>query len=202
MIAAVSPSTNDYEETLSTLKYADRAKRVRMRVEANVVTSSGNQQNDDVQLVPALQAEVKKLKEMLALQEAYRDRQQLPSNVPMSEQHQVATHAVVQEMQQRVRELEVQLEEREKFIQTLVNARSSLITTGGALSGGRGSGRLNFSVSGVTDGDGDMEECQNVSVWVADTESSSPNPCHDMTFSFNLFLTATHSAVYAVHNTR
>ena len=38
MVTAVSPSSFDYEETISTLKYADRAKRVRMRVEANVTS--------------------------------------------------------------------------------------------------------------------------------------------------------------------
>ena len=38
MLTAVSPSSFDYEETISTLKYADRAKRVRMRVEANVTS--------------------------------------------------------------------------------------------------------------------------------------------------------------------
>lgn len=70
MITAVSPCASDYEETLSTLKYADRAKKVRMRVEANV--SSGllaSDSNSAAYLVPLLKAEVKKLKEMLQQQQ-------------------------------------------------------------------------------------------------------------------------------------
>ena len=69
MVATVSPSNFDYEETVSTLKYADRAKKVRMRVDANI--SSGLQATDTsaVEMVPLLQAEVQKLKEMLAAQQ-------------------------------------------------------------------------------------------------------------------------------------
>lgn len=75
MIATVSPSSFDYEESLSTLKYADRAKKVRMRVDANVTTGLLATDSSAHTLVPLLQAEVKKLKEMLAQQQ--RDHQEL-----------------------------------------------------------------------------------------------------------------------------
>jgi hypothetical protein len=61
MVTAVSPSSFDYEETISSLKYADRAKRVRMRVEANVTSgllatdSSGDY---DVLLLPKKSADL------------------------------------------------------------------------------------------------------------------------------------------------
>ena len=55
MLTAVSPSSFDYEETISTLKYADRAKRVRMRVEANVTSGLLATDSSAVELVPLLQ---------------------------------------------------------------------------------------------------------------------------------------------------
>ncbi len=75
MIATVSPSSFDYEESLSTLKYADRAKKVRMRVDANVTTGLLATDSSAHTLVPLLQAEVKKLKEMLEQQQ--KDHQEL-----------------------------------------------------------------------------------------------------------------------------
>ena len=42
MVATISPSNFDYDESISTLKYADRAKKVRMRVDANISGSTSN----------------------------------------------------------------------------------------------------------------------------------------------------------------
>ena len=71
MVATVSSSSMDYEETISTLKYADRAKLVRMRVDANVTNGlrSASSNSDAATLVPLLQAEVKKLRELLEAQQ-------------------------------------------------------------------------------------------------------------------------------------
>lgn len=69
MVTAISPSSADYEETLSTLKYADRAKKVRMRVDANITTGLLATDSSALALVPLLQAEVQKLREMLRLQQ-------------------------------------------------------------------------------------------------------------------------------------
>ena len=62
MLANVSPSTLNYEETLSTLKYANRAKNIQNIVKKN---------NDDhSQLIQELRAEIATLKKQL---EAYRN---------------------------------------------------------------------------------------------------------------------------------
>ena len=117
MVAAVSPSSMDYEESLSTLKYAENAKKVRMRVAANV--SSGLLASDGAasQLVPILQAEVKKLRELLQAQQQH--TQQRVGSDEGDEAMQI-----VREMRARVEELEVQLQEREKLIQSLEQART------------------------------------------------------------------------------
>ena len=61
LIAAVSPISEWTEETISTLKFADRAKEVMSTVKANEVNAS-----DDA-LVQKLQKEVQHLREILSL---------------------------------------------------------------------------------------------------------------------------------------
>jgi len=51
MLAAVSPAANAYDETISTLKYAERAKRMRTRAVVNARVS-------DEHLIAALRGEV------------------------------------------------------------------------------------------------------------------------------------------------
>lgn len=109
MIAAVSPGSFDYEETISTLKYADRAKRVRMRVDANVTSGLNFNDNSALELVPILQAEVSKLKEMLKQQQIQQLKLQ---NISLES----STTEVLKEMRERVLELENQLAEREQWI--------------------------------------------------------------------------------------
>ena len=57
MIAAVSPADINYEETLSTLRYADRAKRIRCHAVVN--------EDPNAKLVRELRAEVERLKTLL-----------------------------------------------------------------------------------------------------------------------------------------
>lgn len=57
MVATVSPAADNYEETLSTLRYADRAKRI---VNHAVVNEDPN-----ARIIRELRQEVDKLKEML-----------------------------------------------------------------------------------------------------------------------------------------
>lgn len=57
MVATVSPSADNYEETLSTLRYADRAKRI---VNHAVVNEDPN-----ARIIRELRQEVETLKEML-----------------------------------------------------------------------------------------------------------------------------------------
>ena len=117
MIANISPGSYDYEETISTLKYADRAKRVRMRVDANVTSGLLATDATAVELVPLLQAEVNKLRELLKQQQQQQELQH--QELLNASSDFVESSEVVQEMRERVRELEKQLEEREKLIDSL-----------------------------------------------------------------------------------
>jgi hypothetical protein len=57
MVATISPAADNFEETLSTLRYADRAKRI---VNQPVVNEDPN-----ARIIRELRAEVEALKEML-----------------------------------------------------------------------------------------------------------------------------------------
>ena len=57
-MAAVSPASMNFDETLSTLRYADRAKQIKVVVEV--------QENPTDKLIRELKAENDKLKKMLA----------------------------------------------------------------------------------------------------------------------------------------
>jgi hypothetical protein len=105
MVAAVSPSSADYDETISTLKYADNAKKVRMQVAVNVTSGLLNGESEAKQLVPVLQAEVNKLRELLIRQ------QEANLLSPPLE--------LVEEMRIRVMQLEEQLADRENLINSL-----------------------------------------------------------------------------------
>jgi kinesin family member 1 len=151
MVATISPSAFDYEETMSTLKYAERAKKVRMRVDANVTSGLLAGTTNAVTLVPLLQAEVLKLKEMLAAQQAeslqmqeklvsqsnansanVSREEQVESDdddddiiVPPKAHNKVGTSPGVDQsdMRTRVAELEQQLAEREELIVQLELAK-------------------------------------------------------------------------------
>lgn len=117
IIAAVSPSNRDYNETISTLKYADSAKRIKMHVAANVTSGISIADGANaIQLVPLLQAEVAKLKEMLQEQQTRR-----PPSPPLSLMQSSTSppNEAVMEMKARVEELERQLLEREDLIRRL-----------------------------------------------------------------------------------
>lgn len=63
MIATISPAADNYEETLSTLRYADRAKRI---VNHAVVNEDPN-----ARVIRELREEVEKLKEQLSQAEVH-----------------------------------------------------------------------------------------------------------------------------------
>ena len=83
-----------------------------MRVEANVTSGLLATDSSAVELVPLLQAEVRKLREMLTNQKV-----QEPERDFM--QRDLVESRVVKEMKERVRELESQLADREKLIDSL-----------------------------------------------------------------------------------
>jgi len=64
LVATVSPSSKFVAETISTLKFADRAKNVMQRVRRNELISA-----DSEEVVAKMQKEISFLKEMLALRQ-------------------------------------------------------------------------------------------------------------------------------------
>jgi hypothetical protein len=151
-VAAVSPSTADYDETLSTLKFAERAKRVKLRVEANVTTGLEGA-NFSPDMVPLLQAEVNKLRQMLKVQQEQQYQQyQLYESMnhqgygnsaskspnrrvrfadednderesEYKEAREQQERSMMTEMKKRVQELEEELARREQLIQSLERGR-------------------------------------------------------------------------------
>lgn len=69
MIAAVSPSSLTYEDTYNTLKYADRAKEIRLTLKSNVI-SLDHHISQYATICQQLQAEVAALREKLQTYEA------------------------------------------------------------------------------------------------------------------------------------
>lgn len=57
MICAISPATNNYDETLSTLRYADQAKRIKLHAVVN--------ESEQDKLIRELKEENEKLKDIL-----------------------------------------------------------------------------------------------------------------------------------------
>ncbi len=64
LVATVSPSSKFVAETISTLKFADRAKNVMQRVRRNELISAESEE-----VVTKMQKEISFLKEMLALRQ-------------------------------------------------------------------------------------------------------------------------------------
>ncbi len=64
LVATVSPSSKFVAETISTLKFADRAKNVMQRVRRNELISA-----DSEEVVTKMQKEIEFLKEMLAIRQ-------------------------------------------------------------------------------------------------------------------------------------
>lgn len=74
MIATVSPSSLSYEDSLNTLKYANRAKNIRMQVKRNVVNINYHVA-EYKQIVESLRAQVSALK--TKVQQMEREKQEL-----------------------------------------------------------------------------------------------------------------------------
>ncbi|CUE71264.1 kinesin-like protein, putative [Bodo saltans] len=73
MLAALSPAASNYDETVSTLRYADRAKNLRTVVQVNEDPSSKK--------IRELMAEIDRLRGLL------QDQQQSPRNAPSTKDH-------------------------------------------------------------------------------------------------------------------
>jgi FtsZ-binding cell division protein ZapB len=97
MVACISPSASDYDETLSTLRYADQAKRIRTKAHANIDAVNAAERDAQITLmaetIRSLQMSVsraheKKQQEMEAL-DSYQEQVQRMQRL-MDESRQVS----------------------------------------------------------------------------------------------------------------
>nr|XP_048301799.1 kinesin-like protein KIF18B [Myodes glareolus] len=89
MIAAVSPSSLTYEDTYNTLKYADRAKEIKLTLKSNVI-SLDHHISQYATICQQLQAEVAALREKLQVYEA--GAQALQQNSPQPPKLSIPQH--------------------------------------------------------------------------------------------------------------
>uniref|UniRef100_A0A8C9REA2 Kinesin family member 13A n=1 Tax=Scleropages formosus TaxID=113540 RepID=A0A8C9REA2_SCLFO len=119
MIATVSPAADNYEETLSTLRYADRAKRI---VNHAVVNEDPN-----ARIIRELREEVEKLKEQLSQAEALK--------APELQEKLHESEKLIQEMtitwEEKLRKTEEIAQERQKQLESMgISLESSGIKVG------------------------------------------------------------------------
>lgn len=108
MVATVSPAADNYEETLSTLRYADRAK--------SIVNHAVVNEDPNARIIRELREEVEKLRDQLTQAEVntlYRFSVMLQN---VKKQH-IKNHVPPQSM--KAPELKERLEESEKLIQEM-----------------------------------------------------------------------------------
>ena len=79
MIATIAPSSSQYEETINTLKYANRAKNIKMRVEPNKKLVSQHI-SAYKNIISDLRDEIDKLKNQL--------QSDLANKIPLTTKHQ------------------------------------------------------------------------------------------------------------------
>lgn len=109
MVATVSPAADNYEETLSTLRYADRAK--------NIVNHAVVNEDPNARIIRELREEVEKLRVQLTQAEV-RDLHNL-SNHRVEVFASPACHVLYYRQSLKAPELKDRLEESEKLIQEM-----------------------------------------------------------------------------------
>ncbi|XP_061089735.1 kinesin-like protein KIF13A isoform X2 [Conger conger] len=119
MIATISPAADNYEETLSTLRYADRAKRI---VNHAVVNEDPN-----ARIIRELREEVEKLKEQLTQAESMK--------APELQEKLQESEKLIQEMtvtwEEKLRKTEEIAQERQKQLESMgISLESSGIKVG------------------------------------------------------------------------
>ncbi|NXJ28247.1 KI13B protein, partial [Dicrurus megarhynchus] len=119
MVATVSPAADNYEETLSTLRYADRAK--------NIVNHAVVNEDPNARIIRELREEVEKLREQLTKAEAMKSPE-LKERLEESEK-------LIQEMtvtwEEKLRKTEEIAQERQKQLESLgISLQSSGIKVG------------------------------------------------------------------------
>ncbi|NXP23408.1 KI13B protein, partial [Scytalopus superciliaris] len=119
MVATVSPAADNYDETLSTLRYADRAK--------NIVNHAVVNEDPNARIIRELREEVEKLREQLTKAEAMKSPE-LKERLEESEK-------LIQEMtvtwEEKLRKTEEIAQERQKQLESLgISLQSSGIKVG------------------------------------------------------------------------
>ncbi|XP_056342877.1 kinesin-like protein KIF13B isoform X3 [Oenanthe melanoleuca] len=119
MVATVSPAADNYDETLSTLRYADRAK--------NIVNHAVVNEDPNARIIRELREEVEKLREQLTQAEAMKSPE-LKERLEESEK-------LIQEMtvtwEEKLRKTEEIAQERQKQLESLgISLQSSGIKVG------------------------------------------------------------------------
>uniref|UniRef100_A0A8C0TK90 Kinesin motor domain-containing protein n=1 Tax=Canis lupus familiaris TaxID=9615 RepID=A0A8C0TK90_CANLF len=119
MVATVSPAADNYDETLSTLRYADRAK--------NIVNHAVVNEDPNARIIRDLREEVEKLREQLTKAEAMKSPE-LKDRLEESEK-------LIQEMtvtwEEKLRKTEEIAQERQKQLESLgISLQSSGIKVG------------------------------------------------------------------------
>uniref|UniRef100_A0A8C5N4C2 Kinesin family member 13A n=1 Tax=Leptobrachium leishanense TaxID=445787 RepID=A0A8C5N4C2_9ANUR len=119
MIATISPSADNYEETLSTLRYADRAKRI---VNHAVVNEDPN-----ARLIRELREEVEKLKEQLSQAESMKS----PELKEKLEESEKLIHELTITWEEKLRKTEAIAQERQRQLESMgISLESSGIKVG------------------------------------------------------------------------
>ncbi|XP_025046784.2 kinesin-like protein KIF13B isoform X3 [Pelodiscus sinensis] len=119
MVATVSPAADNYDETLSTLRYADRAK--------NIVNHAVVNEDPNARIIRELREEVEKLREQLTKAEALKS--------PELKEQLVESEKLIQEMtvtwEEKLRKTEEIAQERQKQLESLgISLQSSGIKVG------------------------------------------------------------------------
>ncbi|XP_019376445.1 PREDICTED: kinesin-like protein KIF13B [Gavialis gangeticus] len=119
MVATVSPAADNYDETLSTLRYADRAK--------NIINHAVVNEDPNARIIRELREEVEKLREQLTKAEAMKSPE-LKERLEESEK-------LIQEMtvtwEEKLRKTEEIAQERQKQLESLgISLQSSGIKVG------------------------------------------------------------------------
>ncbi|XP_075069218.1 kinesin-like protein KIF13A isoform X3 [Mixophyes fleayi] len=119
MIATISPSADNYEETLSTLRYADRAKRI---VNHAVVNEDPN-----ARVIRELREEVEKLKEQLSQAESLK----APELKEKLEESEKLIRELTITWEEKLRKTEAIAQERQKQLESMgISLQSSGIKVG------------------------------------------------------------------------
>ena len=109
MIAAISPSDVNYEETLSTLRYADRAKQIKNKAVVN--------EDENVKMIRGLKEEIEALKSRLANEM----QSEGPQKIEISQQHDAAQVEMLkkkweEEKEREIAALRAQMMENERLV--------------------------------------------------------------------------------------